>query len=145
MDLNKLTAFAQVWAIDITSIPPRKGFLYLVAIVDLFSRYVLSWNISNSLCTEFRLKALRMVLGGCRKAEVLHSDQGCQFTSSVFGSRVEDLAIRISWTGKNDCYDNILLERLLRPVKYEEVFLHAYSDAGRSRSACPTSYGGIPM
>jgi putative transposase len=116
------------WATDITYIPLQKGFLYLVAIVDLFSRNVLSWKLSNSLDTEFRLEALAMALGIGRKPEVFHTDQGCQFTASDFVARLQADEIRISWSGRKRCYDNILVERLWRTVKYEEVYLHAYSD-----------------
>jgi transposase InsO family protein len=99
-----------------------------VAIVDLFSRNVLSWKLSNSLDTEFCLEALEMALEGDRKPEIFHSDQGCQFTSSVFLARLQAEAIKISWSGRKRCYDNILVERLWRTVKYEEVYLRAYSD-----------------
>jgi putative transposase len=128
VDLNAVTAVDQIWATDITYIPLQKGFLYLVAIVDLFSRNVLSWKLSNSLDTEFCLEALEMALGSGRKPEVFHSDQGCQFTSSDFVARLQADGIRISWSGRKRCYDNILVERLWRTVKYEEVYLHAYSD-----------------
>jgi len=128
VDLNTVTAVDQVWATDITYIPLRKGFLYLVAIMDLYSRNVLAWKLSNSLDTEFCLEALEMALGGGRMPQIFHSDQGCQFTSSVFVGRLREAAIKISWSGKRRCYDNILVERLWRTVKYEEVYLHAYSD-----------------
>ena len=128
VDLSQVTAVDQVWATDITYIPLQKGFLYLVAIVDLFSRHVLSWKLSNSLDTEFCLEALEMALGGFRTPEVFHSDQGCQFTSSDFVARLQAEEIRISWSGKKRCYDNILVERLWRTVKYEEVYLRGYSD-----------------
>ena len=128
VDLRLVTAVDQVWATDITYIPLQKGFLYLVAIVDLFSRNVLSWKLSNSLDTEFCLEALEMALEGDRKPEIFHSDQGCQFTSSVFVARLQAEAIKISWSGRKRCYDNILVERLWRTVKYEEVYLRAYSD-----------------
>jgi transposase InsO family protein len=91
----------QVWATDITYIPLEKGFLYLVAIVDLFSRNVLSWKLSNSLDTEFCLEALEMALEGGRKPEIFHSDQGCQFTSSDFLARLQAEAIKISWSGRS--------------------------------------------
>jgi putative transposase len=123
-----LTAVDQVWATDITYIPMRKGFLYLVAIVDLFSRNILSWKLSNSLDTEFCLDALEMALEGGRKPGIFHSDQGCQFTSSDFVAKLQDEKIKISWSGRKRCYDNILVERLWRTVKYEEVYLRAYSD-----------------
>jgi putative transposase len=125
---SKVRAVDQVWATDITYIPLQKGFLYLVAIVDLFSRNVLSWKLSNSLDTEFCLEALEMALGGGRRPEIFHSDQGCQFTSSTFVARLQAEAIKISWSGRKRCYDNILVERLWRTVKYEDVYLRAYSD-----------------
>ena len=128
VDLNLVTAVDQVWATDITYIPMRKGFLYLVAIVDLFSRNVLSWKVSNSLDTEFCLDALEMALEGGRKPEIFHSDQGCQFTSGDFVARLKAEEIKVSWSGRKRCYDNILVERLWRTVKYEEVYLRAYSD-----------------
>jgi putative transposase len=128
VDLSKVTAVDQVWANDITYIPLQRGFLYLVAIVDLFSRNVLSWRLSNSLETEFALDALEMALEGAHKPEIFHSDQGCQFSSSDFVARLQAEAIKISWSGRKRCYDNILVERLWRTVKYEEVYLHAYSD-----------------
>jgi putative transposase len=96
--------------------------------MDLHSRHVLSWRLSNSLDTEFCLEAVEMALEGGRKPEVFHSDQGCQFTSSDFLSRLQNEEIKISWSGRKRCYDNILVERLWRTVKYEEVYLRAYSD-----------------
>jgi putative transposase len=128
VELSTVTAVDQVWATDITYIPLQKGFLYLVAIVDLFSRNVLSWKLSNSLDTEFCLEALDMALAAGRKPEIFHSDQGCQFTSSDFVARLQAEEIQISWSGRKRCYDNILVERLWRTLKYEEVYLHAYSD-----------------
>jgi len=128
VDLNTVTGVDQVWATDITYIPLQKGFLYLVAILDLFSRNVLSWKLSNSLDTEFCQDALEMALGGGRKAEIFYSDQGCQFTSGDFVTRLQAEEIKISWSGRKRCYDNILVVRLWRTFKYEEVYLHAYSD-----------------
>ena len=103
VDLNQVRAVDQVWATDITTIPLQKGFLYLVAIMDLFSRNVLSWKLTGSLDTEFCLQALEMALSGGRKPEIFHSDQGCQFTSSVFVARLREETIRISWSGKKRC------------------------------------------
>ena len=128
VDLNSITEPDQAWATDITYIPLRKGFLYLVAIVDLYSRHVLSWKLSNSLDTEFCLDALEMALASGRKPAIFHSDQGCQFTSSNFLARLQAEEIKISWSGRKRCFDNILVERLWRTVKYEEVYLRAYSD-----------------
>lgn len=128
VDLRLVTAVDLVCAIDFTYIPLQKGFLYLVGIVDLFSRNVLSWKLSNSLDTEFCLDALERALGGGRKPGIFHSDQGFQFTSPDFVGRLRDDKIRISWSGRRRCYYNILVERLWRIVKYEEVYLHVYSD-----------------
>jgi putative transposase len=128
VDLTQVRAVDQVWATDITYIPLQKGFLYLVAIMDLYSRHVLSWRLSNSLDTEFCLDALEMALASGRKPEIFHSDQGCQFTSGVFVGRLQEAEIKISWSGRKRCYDNILVERLWRTLKYEEVYLRAYSD-----------------
>jgi putative transposase len=128
VDLKAITAVDQVWATDITYIPLQKGFLYLVAIMDLHSRHVLSWKLSNSLDTEFCLEALEMALSSGRRPQIFHSDQGCQFTSTDFVARLQAEKIKISWSGRKRCYDNILVERLWRTVKYEEVYIHAYSD-----------------
>jgi putative transposase len=107
-----------------------------VAVVDLFSRhvyscgegYAYSWKLSNSLDTEFCLEALEMALASGRKPQSFHSDQGCQFTSSAFVQRLRAEDIKVSWSGRGRCFDNILVERLWRTVKYEEVYLRAYSD-----------------
>ena len=128
VDPQNITAVDQVWATDITYIPLQKGFLYLVAVVDLFSRHVLSWKLSNSLDTEFCLDALEMALSSGHRPEIFHSDQGCQFTSSGFVARLQGEKIKISWSGRKRCYDNILVERLWRTIKYEEVYIRAYSD-----------------
>lgn len=136
VDLQQLTAPDEVWATDSTYIPLRKGFLYLVAVVDLFSRHVLSWKLSNSLDTEFCLEALEMALASGRKPQIFHSDQGCQFTSGDFVAQLKAEDIKISWSGRGRCYcfaeacgyDNILVERLWRTVKYEEVYIRAYGD-----------------
>ena len=128
VDLNQITSIDQVWATDITYIPLQKGFLYLVAIIDLFSRHILGWKLSNSLDTEFCLEALEMAFAKGGKPEIFHSDQGSQFTSIDFVERLQAEKIKISWSGRRRCFDNILVERLWRTVKYEEVYLWAYSD-----------------
>jgi putative transposase len=112
VELRRITAVDQVWATDITYIPLQKGFLYLVGIMDLHSRHVLSWKLSNSLDTEFCLEALEMALSSGRRPEIFHSDQGCQFTSGNFLARLQAKEIKISWSGRKRCYDNILVERL---------------------------------
>ena len=96
----------------------------MAAIVNLFSRQVLSCKLSNSIDTELCLDALE----GGHKPEIFHSDQGCQFTSSAFVARLQAKAIQVSWSGRKRCYVNILVERLCRRVKYEDVYLRGYSD-----------------
>jgi putative transposase len=115
----------QVWCSDITYIRLRQGFIYLVAIMDWFSRYVLSWEVSNSLDAFFCLNALeRALLRG--SPEIFNNDQGSQFTSQAFTNRLEEADIRISWDGRGRLWDNIFIERLWRTVKYEEVFIKDY-------------------
>lgn len=115
----------QVWCTDITYIRLRQGFIYLVAVMDWFSRYVLSWEVSNSLDTFFCLNALeRALLRG--SPEIFNNDQGSQFTSQAFTDRLEEAEIRISWDGRGRLWDNIFIERLWRTVKYEEVFIRDY-------------------
>jgi len=118
VDVKGITAVDQVWATDITYIPLRKGSLFLVAIVNLFSRHVLSWKLSNSLYTELCLDALEMALWGSRKPEIFHSDQGHQFTSCGFVARLQAEEIKTSRSGWQRCYDSILVERLWRTVTY---------------------------
>ena len=127
MDLKPVTALDQVWATDTTYIPLQKGFLYQVAVVDLFSRHMLSWKLFSSLDTEFCLEALELALEGGGKLQNFHSDQGCQFTSTDLVVRLQDKELKISWSGRKRCYDNTLVERLWRTVKYEEVYLRAYT------------------
>lgn len=117
----------QVWATDITYIRMRHGFVYLVAILDWFSRYVLSWALSNSLDRTFCLEALNAALQTSRP-EIFNSDQGCQFTSREFTARLEAANVRISMDGRGRCFDNIFVERLWRTVKYEEVYIHDYDN-----------------
>ncbi len=118
----------QVWATDITYIRMRHGFMYLVAILDWFSRYVLSWQLSNSLDRTFCLEALDVALAN-GTPEIFNSDQGCQFTSHEFTARLEAANVRISMDGRGRCFDNIFTERLWRTVKYEEVYIHDYQGA----------------
>lgn len=115
----------QVWSTDITYLRLRQGFLYLVAILDWFSRYVLSWRLSNSLETSFCVEALDEALWRGRP-EIFNSDQGSQFTSREFTGRLEAAGISISMDGRGRAFDNIFIERLWRTVKYEEVYLNDY-------------------
>jgi len=115
----------QVWSTDITYIRMQRGFLYLVAILDWFSRYVLSWSVSITLDTSFCLEALNAALA-IAQPEIFNSDQGVQFTSAEFTRRLHSVGIRISWDGRGRALDNIFVERLWRSVKYEEVYLKDY-------------------
>lgn len=116
-----------VWCSDITYIRLRRGFIYLMVVMDWFSRYVLSWEVSNSLDTFFCLTALERALSNA-KPEIFNSDQGSQFTSQAFTERLEKMGIRISWDGRGRLWDNIFVERLWRSVKYEEVYLKDYEN-----------------
>jgi putative transposase len=117
VDIDKIISIDQVWATDITYIPVRKGFLYLVAIVDLFFRNLLSWIISNSLDAQFCMDTLEMAGARGSRIEIFHSDQGCQFTSADYVAKLQAEDIKISWSGRGRCYDNILVERLWRTLK----------------------------
>ena len=116
----------QVWATDITYIRLHGGFVYLVAILDWYSRYVLAWELSNSMDAAFCVSALQSALR-ISKPEIFNSDQGSQFTSDAFTGRLKDTGIRISMCGQGRVFDNIFVERLWRTVKYEEVYLKDYS------------------
>jgi putative transposase len=122
----------QVWCSDITYIRLHGGFVYLVAIMDWFSRYVLSWELSISLDTAFCVQALEKALQRARP-EIFNMDQGVQFTSTDFISRLENAHIQISMDGRGRVYDNIFVERLWRTVKYEEVYLHDYRSVSEAR------------
>jgi len=117
----------QVWGTDITYIKLRQGFIYLVAVMDWFSRYVLSWEISNSLDSFFCISALERALSK-GTPEIFNSDQGVQFTSKSFTGRLKEGGIRISQDGRGRFWDNIFIERLWRSVKYEEVYLKDYAN-----------------
>jgi putative transposase len=124
----------QVWATDITYIPMARGFAYLVAIIDWFSRRVLAWRLSNSLETTFCIEALREALQRFGTPEIFNTDQGSQFTDKTFTKTLRDAGITISMDGRGRCIDNVFVERLWRSLKYEEVFLHAYDDLDEARA-----------
>jgi putative transposase len=115
----------QVWGTDITSIRLVEGWVYLVAIMDWFSRYVVAWKVSITLEVDFCLAALDMALQ-VATPEIFNSDQGVQFTSVAFTERLRQANVRISMDGRGRVFDNIFNERLWRSVKYEEVYLHEY-------------------
>ena len=132
----------QVWSCDITYIRLQQGFIYLIAVMDWYSRYVLSWEISITLDTSFCLEALDRALRGGRP-EIFNTDQGVQFTSTEFVNRLKAADIRISWDGRGRALDNIFVERLWRSVKYEEVSIKEYQsvvDAIRNIQAYFTFY-----
>jgi putative transposase len=122
----KVEQVNQVWCTDITYIPMRKGFLYLVAIMDWHSRKVLSWRLSNSLDTAPCIEALEEAIAKHGRPEIFNSDQGCQFTSDDFVRVLKGNGIKISMDGKGRWIDNVFIERLWRSLKYEEVYLKAY-------------------
>ena len=115
----------QVWCADITYIRLAHGFVYLVVIMDWYSRRVLSWRLSNTLDTEFCLEALEEALEH-GKPEIFNTDQGCQFTSESFTGRLRKAGIRISMDGRGRVFDNILIERLWRTLKYQDLYIRDY-------------------
>lgn len=125
----------EAWATDITYIRIQGGWIYLVAIMDWHSRYVLSWRISITLDTDFCTEALEEALGGYPHPEIFNSDQGCQFTSFAFTSRLEQQSIKISMDGRGRYLDNIFIERLWRSLKYEEVYLKSYETVSEARKS----------
>jgi len=117
----------QVWCTDVTYLPMPRGFLFLVAILDWYSRYVVAWMVSNTQDTAFCLAALEHALIlGC--PEIFNSDQGCQFTSTAFTARLKAAGIKISMDGRGRVFDNIFIERLWRTVKYEYIYLTDQQD-----------------
>ena len=120
-----------VWSTDITYVPMPRGFLYLVAVIDWYSRYVLAWELSNTLDTAFCLDALERALA-VSKPDIFNTDQGCQFTSQAYLARLHQAGLRISWDGRGRALDNVFIERLWRSVKYEEVYVHDYQTVAQA-------------
>jgi putative transposase len=123
----------QVWCADITYIPMAKGFVYLVAVMDWFSRRVLAWRVSISLDTSFCVEALQEALERYGQPDIFNTDQGAQFTSTDFVAELEARGVRVSMDGKGRYLDNIFIERLWRSLKYEEVFIKAYGSVAEAR------------
>jgi len=123
----------QVWTTDITYIRMNEGFVYLVAIVDRFSRFILSAYLSTNLEAEFCVNSLIIALGKYQKPEIFNTDQGSQFTSTIWTDLLQKHSIKISMDGKGRCFDNIHQERLWRTVKYEEVYLKSYDSVSHAR------------
>jgi putative transposase len=124
----ELTHSNQVWCIDITYIPMKRGFLYLTAIIDVYSRYVVGWGLSNSLDAGNSLKVLHKAISDFGKPEMVNSDQGSQFTCEGWVEYLKDQEITISMDGKGRCLDNIWIERLWRTIKQEYVYLNPAED-----------------
>ena len=134
--LRKLpvTRSNQVWAMDITYIPMARGFVYLAAVLDWYSRRVLSWKLSTTMDMHFCLDAVEEAIANHGKPEIMNTDQGSQFTSQPFTDLLKENDIRISMDGKGAWRDNVFIERLWRSVKYEEVYLHAYETVSMARA-----------
>lgn len=124
----------QVWCADITYLPMRRGFLYLVAIMDWFTRKVLAWRISNTLEADFCVEALNEAIHRFGPPEIMNTDQGSQFTSFAWTDRLKRVGTRISMDGKGRCLDNIFIERLWRSMKYECVYLHAWETGSQAKA-----------
>ena len=118
----------QVWCADITYIPVRRGFLYLVAIMDWATRHVLAWRLSNTMDASFCVEALAEALGRYGRPEIFNTDQGSQFTGRDFTGALKDADVAISMDGRGRYMDNIFIERLWRSLKYEAVYLHELTD-----------------
>ena len=124
----------QVWCSDVTYIPMRQGFMYLVAIMDWSSRKVLSWRLSNTLDADFCVAALEEALERYGPPEIFNTDQGCQFTSLDFTQTLKAADVQISMDGKGRWMDNVFIERLWRTMKYECVYLHEFETGGQART-----------
>jgi putative transposase len=130
---RQITAPNQVWAMDISYIPMRRGFVYLAAVLDWATRRVLAWRLSNSMTVDFCLEAVEAAVRDYGTPEILNTDQGSQFTDTDFVALVQQHGIQISMDGKGSWRDNVFVERLWKSLKYEEVYLHAYDSVGEAR------------
>ena len=124
----------QVWATDITYIPMARGFVYLVAVIDWYSRKILAWRVSNTLTADCCLEAVEEAIARHGAPETFNSDQGAQFTSAAFIELLHRHRIRISMDGRGAWRDNVFIERLWKSVKYEEVYLHAYESVSEAKT-----------
>jgi len=130
----------QAWASDITYLPMAEGFAYLVAILDLYSRKVLSFRVSNSMSADFCVEALEEALARYGTPEIFNTDQGSQFTDDDFTTPLLAKGVRVSMDGKGRWVDNVFVERLWRSVKYEDIYLHAYESVRAVRAALTTYF-----
>ena len=125
----------QAWAMDISYIPMARGFVYLAAVVDWFSRRVLAWRLSITMDASFCIDTLEEALSKNGKPEIFNTDQGSQFTSEAFTGRLKENGIAISMDGKGSWRDNVFVERIWKSIKYEEVYLHAYETVHEARTS----------
>jgi putative transposase len=124
----------QAWAMDITYLPLKRGFVYLAVVLDWATRRILSWRLSNSMTADFCVEALEEAIARYRKPEIMNTDQGSQFTSSEFIGTLQANGIAISMDGKGCWRDNVFVERLWKSIKYEEVYLHAYEMVSHAKA-----------
>ena len=130
----KITRPNQVWCTDITYLPIKNGYMYLIAIIDLYSRFVVGWSLSNSMDAEWCKETVERAIKQHGKPDIINSDQGSQFTSDEFTGYLQKMQINISMDGKGRATDNIFIERLWRSLKYENIYLNAYSTAMELRT-----------
>ena len=131
----------QVWAMDVTYVPMKRGFVYLAAVIDWMTRRVLAWRLSNSLSAEFCIETLEEAIRRYGAPDIFNTDQGSQFTSADFIGLLQRHAIRISMDGKGCWRDNVFIERLWKTVKYEEIYLHAYESVQEARQSLTRYFG----
>lgn len=130
----------QVWCTDVTYLPMASGFLYLVAVMDWYSRKVLAWRVSNTIDTAFCIDALTEAIDTYGPPEIFNTDQGSTFTATAFTTVLADAGVEISMDGRGRWMDNVFIERLWRSVKYEEVYLHAYETGAQARAGLGTYF-----
>ena len=131
----------QVWAMDITYVPMARGFVYLAAVIDWFSRRVLAWRLSITLTADFCIEALKEALGRHGRPDIFNTDQGSQFTSADFTAVLKGAEVAISMDGRGAWRDNVFVERLWRSVKYEEAYLRAYESVSEARASIGRYFG----
>jgi putative transposase len=131
----EITRPDQVWAMDITYIPMARGFVYLAAVIDWYSRRVLAWRVSITMTADFCVSALEEALARYGKPDIFNSDQGSQFTGTAFTAVLHEADVQISMDGRGAWRDNVFVERLWRSVKYEEVYLRAYDSVSEARAS----------
>lgn len=133
----KISRPNQVWSLDITYIPMRRGFMYMVAIMDIYSRYILGWSLSNTMEAEWVVEVLKLAIARHGKPEIINSDQGSQFTSEVYVEYIKSLeTVKISMDGKGRATDNAYIERFFRTIKYEKIYLENTETGSELHMVC---------